>query len=113
MNEREFRVLFMRMGIRFSDVDNKYDLPRGTTRLAISMPNTKGEKALAKVLDKSLYFLFPKRYTENNKRLRPQPTHKYWIPVEENYMRCELSAFPDDEITRLSAKFHWDIKNIG
>ncbi len=103
MNEREFSVLFAKLTIKFADIDRKYNLPRGTTRLAISMPNTKGEKALADVLDRPLNFLFPKRYDENNKRLRPQPTHRYWV-VE--YLDCDLSDFSKEELERLRTRFY-------
>ncbi len=110
MNEREIRTILMRTNIKFTDIDKKYKLPRGTSRLAVSMPHKKGEEALADVLKKPLTFIFPKRYDENSKRLKPQPTHDYFKPVEDNYTRCDLSAFSDDDVIKIQIYFFEDNK---
>lgn len=113
MNEREFRLLFLMLAVSFADIDRKYNLPRGTARLAISMPNKKGEQALSDVLNRPLYFLFPNRYKEDGKRLRPQPTHRYLSWAEEDALKCDISAFSEDELFRLRYKFHIAPKNAG
>lgn len=112
MNEREFRVLFLMLGIQFTDIDKKYKLPRGTSRLAVSMPHKKGEEALSDVLKKPLNFIFPKRYDENSKRLKPQPTHDYMRPVEENYTRCDLSAFSEENLRKIQLDFFKDNEEL-
>ena len=58
--------------IKFCDIDKKYNLKVGSSRLALSKPHRCGEEALAKVLNIPLKELFPSRYDENGKRLSIQ-----------------------------------------
>ena len=105
MNEKEFRTIFLYLGIKFTDIDNRYNLPRGTTRLAIGMPNKKGESALSEVLDKPLKILFPNRYDENNNRLRPQPTYHYSSITYDNESSFDIQIFSKTELNQVKSNF--------
>lgn len=111
MHEFEIFTVIIKTGIKFTDIDNKYDLPRGTSRLAVSMPNKKGEEALSKVFMKPLNYLFPKRYNEKNERLKPQPTHKYYVPIRDGIPDYDLSEFRKEDLVRIRTEFFKDNKN--
>ena len=46
-------------------------------RQALRKPSTAGEMAIAKVLGKPLYELWPERWTKDGRRIRPRYTYLY------------------------------------
>lgn len=58
-------------------IDFHNGLPQGTASKAISVPVAEGEKAIADILKVSPQKIWPSRYGNDGKRLRPQPAANY------------------------------------
>ncbi len=77
MEPAEIRYKLEILGYTFIDIDRKYGFSRGTCRLAVSSPSTKGEKAIAEILQLHPKDIWSKRYDKYGNRLRPQPKEEY------------------------------------
>ena len=77
MDVADIKYQLAKKGVTFVDLERKYDLSRGTCRLAVSSPSTKGEKAISEILGLHPKDIWPQRYDEYGNRLRPQPKDEY------------------------------------
>lgn len=64
-------------GYSLEDVAREAKIGETTVRQALSKPSASGEKAIAKVLGKSLHELWPERWTKDGKRIRPRYAYLY------------------------------------
>lgn len=67
-------------GKTLTDLAGDYDLDPTTIMKALKKPSLSGEKAIADFLDMPLHKLWPRRWTEDGRRIRPRWAHLY---VEE------------------------------
>lgn len=77
MKINQIKYLLGERGIKFVDIDRKFNLREGVSRFALSKPHRAGEEALALTLNIALKDLFPERYDERGRRLTPQPPINY------------------------------------
>jgi len=61
----------------FYALDRANKLPLSTCSNAASVPNTRGECAIAKALGRPPHQIWPSRYDPTGRRLRPQPAKNY------------------------------------
>ena len=73
----DIRYLLNGKGLTFADVDRLFDLRDGTSRDTARHPHADGEKAIAKALCCDAKDLWPSRYDDDGKRLKPQPVQNY------------------------------------
>lgn len=64
-------------GLSLADVAAAAGIGESTVRQALYKPSTAGEMAIAKVLGKPLYELWPERWTKDGRRIRPRYAHLY------------------------------------
>lgn len=64
-------------GWNFQDVDREYGLAYNSANKASRYPHARAEKAIASVLGKKPEYIWPKRYSKDGIRLKPQPSHNY------------------------------------
>ena len=77
MELAEIKYRLELLGYNFVELDRKYNLSRGTCRLAVSSPSSKGEKAIAETLGLHPKEIWPTRYDGKGRRLKPQPKNEY------------------------------------
>lgn len=64
-------------GYTLADVARIHEIAESNVRSALRRPNPTGEKAIAAVMGKKLYELWPERWTRDGKRIRPRYAHLY------------------------------------
>ena len=64
-------------GSTLAEVAEKHGLSLQVVSLALKKPSLSGEKAIADSLGMPLHKLWPKRWTEDGRRIRPRWAHLY------------------------------------
>lgn len=64
-------------GYTLADVAREANVGESAVRLALRKPSLSGEKAIARIIDRPLYELFPDRWTKDGKRIRPRYRYLY------------------------------------
>lgn len=77
MHPEMIRAEIKMKGLSLADVAAMAGIGESTVRQALRKPSTAGEMAIAKVLDKPLYELWPDRWTNDGRRIRPRYAHLY------------------------------------
>ncbi|MFC5920900.1 transcriptional regulator [Neisseria weixii] len=81
MHPELIRAHLRMKGYSLDDVAKEAGIGAATVRQALSKPSAAGEKAIAKILNKSLHELWPERWTKDGKRIRPRYAHLYKEPA--------------------------------
>lgn len=63
--------------IALTDIDARFNLPKGTAGNAVHEPHLAGERAIASALGTRPYLLWPSRYFADGRRKSPQPAENY------------------------------------
>ena len=77
MHPEVIRAEIKMKGLSLADVAAMAGIGESTVRQALRKPSTAGEMAIAKVLDKPLYELWPERWTKDGRRIRPRYAYLY------------------------------------
>ena len=64
-------------GYTLADVARQTNTGESAVRLALRQPSVSGERAIAQIMGKPLYELFPGRWTKDGRRIRPRYRHLY------------------------------------
>ncbi|MFD1245274.1 helix-turn-helix domain-containing protein [Paralysiella testudinis] len=64
-------------GYTLADVAREAKVGESAVRLALRSPSLSGERAIAKVMKKPLFELWPDRWTKDGKRIRPRYRYLY------------------------------------
>lgn len=64
-------------GYTLADVARETKVGESAVRRALRYPSLSGERAIAKVMNRPLYELWPERWTKDGKRIRPRYRHLY------------------------------------
>ena len=73
----EILYLLNAKGYGCADVDREFDLKIGTTSKTLGYPHIQAEQAIATVLQLSASEIWPTRFDQSDKRLKPQPSDHY------------------------------------
>ena len=77
MSPSRIKYMLSIKGWPYADIDREYNLPEKVASIAARYPHAKAERAIAKVLGKRPDQIWPGRYDESGKRLKPQPSRNY------------------------------------
>lgn len=80
MHPELIRAEIRMRGKTLTDVARLYDVSPKVVSLALQQPSLSGEKVIAAFLNRPLHELFPERWTEDGRRIRPRYRYLY----EEN-----------------------------
>ena len=77
MTSDEIKAKLRELGLNYSDVDEKYNLPEAIANITSRYPHKKGEEAIAATLNLEACRIWPSRYTSCGIRFKPQPKTNY------------------------------------
>ncbi|ERE11443.1 MULTISPECIES: helix-turn-helix domain-containing protein [Chromobacteriaceae] len=76
-HKEDIKAAIRKKGTTMSDLARQRDLPPSTIRNALARPVFSGEVAIAEFLGIPLHELWPERWTQEGRRIRPRYAHKY------------------------------------
>ncbi|EEP68072.1 hypothetical protein GCWU000324_02323 [Kingella oralis ATCC 51147] len=77
MHPELIRAEIRMRGKTLTDLARLYDVSPKVVSMALKQPSLAGEKAIATFLNKSLHELFPERWTQDGRRIRPRYRYLY------------------------------------
>ncbi|MCJ9428579.1 helix-turn-helix domain-containing protein [Kordiimonas marina] len=92
MPEHEIMYELRCRGLTYAAIDVKYGFPDHTSANAASRPDPKAEVAIAAELGKQPKDIWPSRYGQDGRRLRPQPRENYSGKPREAKRQNERAA---------------------